>query len=145
MSCRESLAKPLQGELCGEAEGRATATVGKEYQEEKLQRRTAQGHPTQGGVNPEEGGSSRSRDFASGGSGNKEQQSWVGHGLFFFLYYSNPTPCKPRDSLAVLALLLQRLAATSTPVPEQSFLCHLLAGNLPAASLWLPRDGLLRV
>lgn len=64
-------------------------------------------------ASPEEGSSSHSRDFASGGCRNKEQQSWVGQSLFF-LYHSNMMTCKPHDSLAVTAFP-QRLAAKSNP------------------------------
>ena len=76
---------------------------------------------------------------AAGTKNNK-----AGWANLFLIYYLNLTACKPHDSLAVPALL-QRLAAKSTQDCEYSFLCHLLAGNLPAASPWLPRDRLLGV
>lgn len=120
-----------------------TIAAGCEYQEEELWSKMAQGHPVWGGVNPEEGGRSCSRDFASSSSGTKS--SHAGRAKLFFLYYSKLITCKPHDSLTVPALLLQQLAAKSTQGCEYGFLCHLLKGNLPAVSLWLPRDRLLGV
>lgn len=150
-SCALSSPHQLQGDRGQDPAGRAVwggrsemmTAAGCECQEEELWSQMAQGHPVWGGVNPQEDGRSCSHDFASSSLGTKS--SHAGWAELFFLYYSKLITCKPHDSLTIPALLLQQLAATSTQVCEYGFLCHLLKGNLPAASLWLPWDQFLGV